>query len=175
MRTVLSLAALLQAGSALARCDNGPCEDPNVLNLETTECQKYHIFTARGSTAPKPGHAGELIRQVCEGLGDCGYEDVDYPADSGAAGPGAWCKSANTGANNGQAQMTEYAERCPDSKLIVIGFSQGGSVALDILGGGGNVDVFGCHQEANGPLDRATSPGSNGMLALVSQSYTTAH
>lgn len=158
---------LLRAAFTQARCDNGPCDDPAVLNLATSDCQDYHIFTARGSTAPKPGHAGELIRQICEGLGDCGYEDVDYPASGGAQGPGAWCKSAHEGATGGQKQMADYAEKCPDAKLILIGFSQGGSVALDILGGGGNVDVFGCHQEESGPLDITTSPGNKIVAAAV--------
>ncbi|KAF2021567.1 carbohydrate esterase family 5 protein [Aaosphaeria arxii CBS 175.79] len=158
--TIASTLVLLRAALTLARCDNGPCDDPAVLGLATSDCQKHHIFTARGSTAPRPGHAGELIRQVCEGLDDCGYEEIDYPASGGAQGPGAWCKSAHEGALNGQKQMTEYAERCPDAKLIVIGFSQGGSVVLDMIAGGGDAQVFGCHQEQNGPLDKTKSPAN---------------
>lgn len=73
-----------------------------------------------------------------------------------------WCKSAHIGATNGQKQMREYAERCPDAKLILLGFSQGGSVALDILGGGGDEpsEVMGCMQEGNPSLNRDESPGS---------------
>src|ERR1051325_8531851 len=40
--------------------------------------------------------------------------------------------------------MRNYTARCPDSHLIVMGFRQGGSVMLDVLGGGGGdgtVDV----------------------------------
>jgi predicted esterase len=32
-----------------------------------------------------------------------------------------------------------YAERCPNSKLILAGYSQGGQIATDILGGAGGV------------------------------------
>ncbi|PVH94572.1 carbohydrate esterase family 5 protein [Periconia macrospinosa] len=78
-----------------------------------------------------------------------------------------WCKSAYIGATHGQKQMREYAERCPDSKLILLGFSQGGSVGLDILGGGGGEEeVMGCHQNTTEPLDPETSPG-NKIIATV--------
>jgi hypothetical protein len=56
--------------------------------------------------------------------------------------------------------MTSYAEKCPDARLILLGYSQGGSVALDTLGGGGG-PVFKCEQEENAALDRTKVPGSN--------------
>ena len=63
----------------------------------------------------------------------CDYEDIyfsktpedDYPAP------------AAEGAASGVAQMTAYAERCPNSNLVLSGYSQGANVAGDILGGGG--------------------------------------
>lgn len=79
-----------------------------------------------------------------------------------------WCKSAYIGATQGKKQMREYAERCPESKLILLGFSQGGSVGLDILGGaGGDDEVMGCHQEASEPLDHETSPGNKIIAAVI--------
>ena len=141
--TAFALAAL-QATAVLAwnstcKPGVGPCVGPEVVALETDECQKYHIFIARGSDSGYPGHQGPLVKLICDGLGgDCGYENIIYPANSSFAGDEAWCKSAHLGAVNGQRQMKEYAERCPDSKLMVTGFSQGASVALDILGGGGD-------------------------------------
>ena len=162
--TVTTALVLLRAAFVFARCDDGPCDEPAVLDLETTECQQYHILSARGSTAPLPGHAGELIRQVCEGLGGskaCGYENLDYAAANGDA----WCESAHTGALKGQEQLANYTERCPEAKIIAIGFSQGASVTLDYIGGGGGVDVFSCHQEENEGLNRTSSPGSHSKLA----------
>lgn len=42
-----------------------------------------------------------------------------------------------------------------------MGFSQGGSVVLDILGGGGG-ELWGCVQEDNPRMDKSTAPGSKG-------------
>jgi acetylxylan esterase len=147
----------LQAASAIAAdgcMTNEQC--PEIAALESSDCHDYHMFQARGSTAPYPGHLSDLMKLVCDGIGgSCGFENIVYPAANG----GAWCSSANEGATGGQKQMQEYANRCPDSKLVVLGFSQGGSVALDLLGGGGG-SVFGCEQPENDGLDLSTSPGS---------------
>jgi acetylxylan esterase len=59
--------------------------------------------------------------------------------------------------------MRNYTERCPDSHLIVMGFSQGGSVQLDMLGGGGG-EMWGCTQESNQAMNITTGPGSKGEL-----------
>jgi hypothetical protein len=77
-----------------------------------------------------------------------------------------WCDSAGKGAKSGQAQMKAYSEKCPDSKLIVLGYSQGGSVAQDMLGGGGG-SVFACEQDMNPALDATSAPGSNVVAAVT--------
>ncbi|KAF2703067.1 carbohydrate esterase family 5 protein [Pleomassaria siparia CBS 279.74] len=171
---------VLNVASALAQCEAPvPCTDPTLLALQISDCQKHHIFVARGSDSGYPGHLGVLIEAVCESLEDCGYENVVYPANSSYAGVNAWCESAAIGAKHAQEQMTSYAEKCPDSKLIVMGYSQGASVVLDTLGGGGG-PVFKCVQENNPALDRTKVPGSNIVAAIVfgaavrtaGQSYT---
>ncbi|KAH4133238.1 hypothetical protein HBH47_007130 [Parastagonospora nodorum] len=68
-----------------------------------------------------------------------------------------WCISAHEGAMNGAEQMRNYTARCPDSHLIVMGFSQGGSVQLDVLGGGGG-ELWGCQQEENPAMDINSAP-----------------
>ncbi|KAI6370177.1 hypothetical protein MCOR25_004258 [Pyricularia grisea] len=134
----------------------------------TSDCQKYHIFSVRGSSEPYPGRMGPLIQSICQGLGeeDCGYEDVRYPANSSYDGPGMFCQSASTGAKNGQRQMQEYSDRCQDSGLILLGYSQGASVAGDILGGGGGF-LYGCDQPENPPLNRTSPPGSKIIAAAT--------
>jgi hypothetical protein len=90
---------------------------------------------------------------------ECGYEDIVYPANASTAAPGIFCTSASAGARAGQAQLSTYAARCPQAKLILIGYSQGGSVIGDMLGGGGG-PIFDCVQPDNSALDPTTSPGS---------------
>jgi acetylxylan esterase len=159
--------------TALAQCEAPvPCEDTELNQLNTTDCQTYHAFLVRGSDSGYPGHLGALIKLVCNNFTSsnsattCGYENVVYPASSTAWGKEAWCASATIGAKAGQQQMQEYAERCPDAMLIVLGFSQGASVALDVLGGGGG-DVFECVQGENPAMDRETMPGKNSVYTTL--------
>jgi hypothetical protein len=146
----------------------GKCLDPEVLKFESSKCTKYHILSVRGTDSTSPGWQGELLRLICVGLdpNDCGWENLEYPAQSRFKGEKTWCESATIGARNGQAQLTKYAERCPSSELIVLGFSQGGSVALDVLGGGGG-HTYKCEQGYNPALDRNQSPGNRIAAAVA--------
>jgi predicted esterase len=71
---------------------------------------------------------------------------------------------------NGQAQMRNYTQRCPNSHLIVMGFSQGGSVQLDVLGGGGG-ELWGCMQESNPAMNITSAPGSKGTHTSIHQHH----
>lgn len=155
------VSALLFASSALAVCTK--LEDcPQFEKLMTSDCQKYHHFLARGSTSPYPGHVIETVGKVCDALNTaenptaCGYEDIKYLAQNGGE---RWCISSHEGALNGAAQMRNYTERCPESHLILMGFSQGGSVALDVVGGGGGL-LWGCTQKDNPKMNITSAPGS---------------
>ncbi|KAF2008958.1 carbohydrate esterase family 5 protein [Aaosphaeria arxii CBS 175.79] len=145
--------------------DEPLCSQINAL--ESPNCTDYHVFLVRGTDSPIPGHMGELMKLFCDGInGTCGFENVNYPARSNMAGKDAWCESAHQGAINGQKQMGDYANKCADSNLVLLGFSQGGSVGLDILGGGGGA-VFECEQQQNDPLNRTEVPGSHIVAASV--------
>ncbi|KAL1612345.1 hypothetical protein SLS60_000571 [Paraconiothyrium brasiliense] len=107
------------------------------MAYRTTDCSPYHIFVTRGTDEVKPGRLGNITRLVCDSLGgaeQCGWEDVEYPAANRYISNSSWCESAATGVKNGQAQLKEYVERCPESKLVLFGFSQGATVTQDLLG-----------------------------------------
>ncbi|KAF2998531.1 hypothetical protein E8E13_004861 [Curvularia kusanoi] len=171
----LSLSSLVLFGAvvfAQERCD-APyptvfCNTTEILAFESSDCSPYHVFISRGSDEPYPGRVGNLTSEICGQLGkdQCTFENVEYPAKSTAWGKEEWCKSASKGAANGQAQVKAYAEKCSDSKLILLGLSQGASVTLDILGGGGG-PVFECTQDINEAFDRSTSPGSQVVAAVT--------
>jgi acetylxylan esterase len=168
----ISLMTLVHAATVAAVCTK--LEDcPQLEKLKTSDCQPYHHFLARGSTSPYPGHLIETVGKICDKLNDgsntkaCGYEDVEYWAMNGGE---RWCKSAHEGAVNGAAQMRNYTARCPDSQLIVMGFSQGGSVQLDVLGGGGG-ELWGCMQEENPPMNISSAPGSKSTSSSLSHSH----
>ena len=174
---LLTLASSLVA--AQDRCDTASpttnCDAiPEITAYRTTDCRPYHIFVTRGTDEVKPGRLGNITALVCDSLGgtsECGWEDVDYPAANRYISDSSWCESAATGVKNGQAQLKEYVERCPDSKVIMFGYSQGATVTQDLLGGGGGPLFDKCTQEANAGLDRAQAPGSNGMFSFTESSY----
>jgi hypothetical protein len=167
-----SLALFGAVAFAQDRCDapypNTFCNTTEILAYQSDDCTPYHVFITRGSDEPYPGRLGNLTKEVCEQIGkdDCSFENIEYPAKSTAWGVDEWCKSASKGASNGQAQVKAYSKKCSDSKLILVGFSQGAAVTQDILGGGGG-QVFECTQDTNPALDRSTGAGANIVVAVT--------
>ncbi|KAL8414330.1 hypothetical protein RB594_005524, partial [Gaeumannomyces avenae] len=131
-----------------------------VVEERQTPCQAVRVFLARGSAEPYPGRQSKIVSAVCSGLSSCGYEDIQYPASYDN-----YCYSVGTGVANGIAQLTAYAARCPNAKLVLTGYSQGGHVVGDILGGGGG-NFQGCTQATSAGLNPATSPGNKIAAAI---------
>ncbi|CAH0002097.1 unnamed protein product [Clonostachys byssicola] len=128
-----------------------------------TNCTEVHIFLARGNNEPYPGRQSKLVAAICEGLKSCDYEDIAYYNPFEAP----YCESVAEGASNGISQITAYNARCPESKLVVSGYSQGAHVVGDVLGGGGGVYFQGCVQTPNDGLDFEKAPGNMIRAALL--------
>ncbi|RSL63030.1 hypothetical protein CEP54_005425 [Fusarium duplospermum] len=128
-----------------------------------TDCEDVHIFLAKGNNEPYPGRQGKLAGAICSGLDSCDYEDIQFynPLEA------PYCGSVFEGAKNGIQQITAYNKKCPDSKLVVSGYSQGGHVVGDILGGGGGVFFQDCVQEPNKGLDPKTRPANKIVAAMI--------
>ncbi|KAL8377412.1 hypothetical protein RB595_008201 [Gaeumannomyces hyphopodioides] len=177
--------SLVSALAALGLAQDEPNEgnqyttDTSPGVAPSTDCKPFHIFVARGSDEPYPGRAHKLLARLCtdsdaELHGDgCGYEDIVYPANPSADGKDAWCLSATKGAEAGQRQMADYAKRCPNSSLLLVGYSQGAAVVGDILGGTGG-PIWECVQPERPGLKRAEVPGSKvtGVLMFGSVKHT---
>jgi hypothetical protein len=113
------------------------------------DCTDIHIFLARGNGEPYPGQQGVLASDICTGVtGSCDYEDIVYHNAIGVS----YCVGSAEAAINGPKQIVEYNARCPDAKLVLSGYSQGGQVISDIMGGSGG-KVFECTQKSNLPID----------------------
>lgn len=126
-------------------------------------CHDVHFFLARGNNEPYPGRQGDLVAATCSGLSSCGYEDLIYSA----LYTDLSCQSTYDGAVAGLTQIPAYVEACPDSKIILAGYSQGAQIMTDILGGGGGVSFNGCVQPETPALSRSTSPGSKSEISYV--------
>lgn len=108
------------------------------------------IFLSKGWNEPYPGRQGKLAGAICYGLESCDYEDIQFYNADGSD----YCTAVKEGDTNGINAMTAYAQKCPGSKLVLSGYSQGANVAGDILGGS---DICG---GPNPGLDPSTSPGN---------------
>jgi acetylxylan esterase len=83
-------------------------------------CNSVHIFLARGTSEPYPGRQSAVVSAICNGISNCGYEDISYPASTSPS----YCSSVEAGIIGGAAQITAYANRCPNAKLVLSGYSQ---------------------------------------------------
>ncbi|KAI9902610.1 hypothetical protein N3K66_001962 [Trichothecium roseum] len=122
-----------------------------------TPCHNVHVITVRGSyegyAAGSNRQDDLLVPEVCKGKPSCGYEDVVYPATL----DGDYCGSSQTqGVWALIGQLNDYAGRCPDSKIVLVGYSQGAHVIGDVLGTGGS----GSCDAGNQALDPKSSPGN---------------
>ncbi|KAI1652540.1 carbohydrate esterase family 5 protein [Daldinia decipiens] len=126
-------------------------------------CTDVHIFLSRGNNEPYPGRQGKLVQAICSGLESCDYEDVAF--DNALAVE--YCSAVEAGRKAGIAQITDYNKRCPDTKLVVSGYSQGAHVLGDILGGGGGVFFQDCTTPTVPGLDPNSAPGNSISVALL--------
>ena len=91
-----------------------------------------HIIAARGSTEPQGEgplqNVSSLIESSIAGSDDMA---VIYPADLIP-----YDSSEESGVTNMTNMITSYVSACPDSKIVLLGYSQGGQIVGDVLGGG---------------------------------------
>ncbi|KAF7541026.1 hypothetical protein G7054_g972 [Neopestalotiopsis clavispora] len=102
-------------------------------NIARAACADVHLFLARGTTEGYPGTLGSLATLVTGSINGSTYENILYPATQEGSTP-----SYQEGIANGTAQVQAYATACPDSKLVLLGYSQGAMVVGDMLAGGGD-------------------------------------
>jgi hypothetical protein len=127
------------------------------IGIRASECKDVHVFLAKGNNEPYPGRQGVLAKAICDGYKSCDYEDIIFNNPLEAP----FCDSVTEGVVNGKKQITEYNKKCPKSKLVVSGYSQGAQVVGDILGGGGGVFFQDCVEDKIAGLSPDSRPGSS--------------
>ncbi|KAJ4412564.1 hypothetical protein N0V85_003657 [Neurospora sp. IMI 360204] len=91
-----------------------------------------HLIVARGSTeAPGLGRIGVVARNVTLLIPGSTIEAIDYPATFAN-----YTTSEEKGAIGFEKRLVDYHEKCPDTKVALLGYSQGAHAMMDSLCGG---------------------------------------
>jgi acetylxylan esterase len=115
-------------------------------------CKPVHLIVARASTeAPGTGAIGSVATTIAGQTG-ADIEAIVYPAQLIP-----YDTSSSTGDAAVTNQLTAYVAKCPKSKVVLMGYSQGAQIILDSLCGGGGVPGLG---PATPPI--SSSIGSHG-------------
>ncbi|KAK8051815.1 acetylxylan esterase 2 [Apiospora rasikravindrae] len=163
--TFSGAAAALLSASAVAQAAVAPTSAGRLHARQSTgedKCTDVHVFLAKGNNEPYPGRQGKLVNAICEGYDSCDYEDIVMQNML----PDPYCDSVHEGGANTVKQVVAYNKKCPDTKLVLSGYSQGSHVIGDSLSGGGGVFFNGCVEKAVEPLD-PKSPAGKAVAAIL--------
>jgi hypothetical protein len=143
--SVVAAAGFLAATAALA--------SPAYAVASSGGCAQVSIITARASTeAAGEGITGALVTQVVNASAQTvSRASVSYPATLNN-----YANSSLQGINALKTQLTNLVNSCPQTKVVLMGYSQGAHVVLDVLGGG-----------QGGSLGTATAPIASNIASHV--------
>jgi acetylxylan esterase len=105
--------ALLFIGNALA-APLGP-------ELQRRACPNIHVFGARETTAAAGfGSAGTVVNLILNAHPGATSEAINYPASGGDS----YGSSVVAGVQAVTNQVTTFANQCPDTEIVLVGYSQ---------------------------------------------------
>ncbi|KAK4903143.1 hypothetical protein LTR27_000071 [Elasticomyces elasticus] len=124
-------------------------------------CPNIHIFGARETTAsPGYGSSNTVVNLVLAAYPGSTAEAVDYPACGGqdSCGGIAYGDSANQGTATLAKDINAYYASCPNTQIVLVGYSQGGQITDNVVCGGG---------DSGASITSTAVPISAGALAQV--------
>lgn len=135
---------------------------PVLISAQCVSGTAVHMIVARGTTEDQNSYNGtglmhKIVESVQGRLKGSWAEGVVYPATLNQP-------SSNSAGNLAMTnQITAYAQACPNSKIVLMGYSQGAQVLGDTVSGGGtwtpNTQLFG--GGPGGPTDPTPPLASN--------------
>ncbi|KAH7050065.1 acetylxylan esterase precursor [Macrophomina phaseolina] len=126
MHATFAALALL-TGAALA----APVED----TTKRAACADVHVFGARETTAsPGFGSAGTVVNLILNAHPGATSEAINYPA----AGGNSYGTSVQAGTKAVAQQVEAYVKACPNSKIVMVGYSQGSQIMTNAFCNGGD-------------------------------------
>jgi acetylxylan esterase len=130
-------AALAVLMGSLALASPTPLD---VDKRQSAPCAPVHLFVARGTTElPGDGSIGSLAQLVLQANPGATKESIDYPANTDPT----YIASVTSGIEAVTEQVTSYVSACPNSTLVLIGYSQGAQIILNALCGSGSPQLGG--------------------------------
>ncbi|KFY91902.1 hypothetical protein V500_04407 [Pseudogymnoascus sp. VKM F-4518 (FW-2643)] len=123
-------AALALVGGVLA----GPMK-------RQSNCPSIHVFGARETTAGAGyGSSATVVNGILSANSGATSEAIDYPACGGQAscGGASYSQSVQAGFAAAATAVNNFNSQCPDTKLVLVGYSQGSEVFDTSLCGGGD-------------------------------------
>jgi Cutinase len=107
-----------------------PVQDKQTTSCSAMDCKKIHLIYARATGEPGTmGHSvGSLMASgFIEEIGSRNFfaEGVQYPADRIGAVMGALNPKGSTGAQTMAAMAEKVMKECPQSNIVLCGYSQG--------------------------------------------------
>lgn len=123
--------ALLVSGSPL----------PGQKLQHRQSCPGVHVFGARETTvSPGFGSSATVVNMVTKAYAGATSEAITYPACGGQASCGniSYADSAKQGVSAVVSAVNAFAQQCPTSQIVLVGYSQGGQIMDDALCGGGD-------------------------------------
>ncbi|QUC17608.1 uncharacterized protein UV8b_01849 [Ustilaginoidea virens] len=112
--------------------------------MDAAACPPLHLIVARGTGQP-PGYDKLIttVNQIKSDRPGTTSEALDYPACGGSPSCGGYPyqDSVRIGVAAAVRAVEGMHRRCPQTKLVVMGYSQGGELFDDALCGGGDVKI----------------------------------
>ncbi|KAH7232030.1 cutinase-domain-containing protein [Fusarium solani] len=111
------------------------------LVAKAQSCPDIQIFGARETTvSPGFGSAGALIDMIKADHSGATAEAIEYPACGGQSSCGGvqYGDSARQGTEAVATAVNDFHSRCPDSQIVLVGYSQGGHIMHNAICGGGD-------------------------------------
>lgn len=109
-------------------------------------CPGVFVFGARETTAPAGfGTAGGLVNMVTQAYPGAQSQAIQYPACGGQSQCGGvpYDQSAAQGTQAVVSAVNSLNQRCPNTKIVLIGYSQGGQIMDNALCGGAGATLGG--------------------------------
>jgi hypothetical protein len=130
----------------------------NITSSSNTTCTTgIHMIIARASTEhPGPGIIAAVATSVQNSLPGSDSEAVVYPATLTD-----YLNSEASGVAAMKDLVTSYAERCPESKIALLGYSQGAQVIGDVVCGTSEANL-----NSTPALSSAQTKNSTSLLRL---------